>query len=47
MGELGVAHVVIEQQLGMHNMMTTCLAHVFQALCTSARPDWQVHFVAP
>jgi hypothetical protein len=24
-----VQHVVIEQQLGMQNMMTTCLAHVF------------------
>lgn len=43
----GAAHVVIEQQLGMQNMMTTCLAHVFQSLCVALYPHLAVHFIAP
>jgi Holliday junction resolvasome RuvABC endonuclease subunit len=42
-----VEHVVIEQQLGMQNMMTTSLAHVFQGLCLAMHPSMQPHFVAP
>jgi hypothetical protein len=31
----------------MQNVMTTCLAHVFQSLCVALSPECTVHFIAP
>lgn len=47
MDSLGVKTVVIEQQLGMQNILATCLSHAFQALVLMSHPDWRVEFIAP
>lgn len=47
MESMGVRTIVIEQQLGMQNILATCLSHALQALVLAMYPEWTVEFIAP